>query len=236
MYVIPAIDIKDGKCVRLTKGEFSQVEVFSENPVKVAREFMGAGAKLIHVVDLDGARTGKLVNFNVVKQIGEVAPIEVGGGIRSLEDAKKVMGIYEDTKVVFGTAVIKNREILEKLQERKRQVVVGIDARGEKVALEGWVEKTEVDAYELAKEVAPLCSRIIFTAIERDGAMIGPDLEAIRKMVEAVDVPVTASGGVTELEDVEKIRGTGAHSVIIGKAIYKKQFTVQEAIKAAGQE
>ena len=135
MYVIPAIDIKDGKCVRLTKGEFSEVEVFSENPVQIAKEFMAAGAKLIHVVDLDGARTGRMVNFNVVKQLGEIAPIEVGGGIRTLEDAKKIMNIYEDTKVVFGTVVIKNREILEKLQEKKNQVVVGIDARGGKLAL-----------------------------------------------------------------------------------------------------
>lgn len=173
------------------------------------------------------------MNFNIVRQIGGIVQIEVGGGIRDYESALKVLGIYEDTKVILGTAVLKNRELLERLQKYKKNVVVGIDARKGKVATEGWVEGSEIDAYELAEEIQGKCSRIIFTSIERDGALEGPDLEAIERMVKAVKIPVTASGGIAKLEDIKTVKKTGAHSVIVGKALYRKNFTLKEAIEAA---
>ena len=232
MQVIPAIDLKDGKVVRLSQGDYSRVEFFSDDAGKVAKEFFADGAKRIHVVDLDGAKTGRMVNFNLVRQLGEMGPIEVGGGIRDYAMAAKVFTVWPGTKVVLGTAAVKDPALLESLQKFKKDLLIGIDARGGKVALEGWVKKTDIDPYEFAREIGGMCSGIIFTAVERDGMLEGPDLLAIEKMVEVSPVPVIASGGVTKLEDILRIKEKGAAAVIVGKALYKGNFTLKEAIKA----
>jgi len=232
MLVIPAIDLKDGKVVRLSQGDYSRVEHFSDDPGKIAKEFFAHGAKRIHVVDLDGAKTGRLVNFNIVRQLGEIGPIEVGGGIRDYASAAKVFTVWPGTKVVLGTAAVTDKALLESLQKFKKDLLIGIDARGGKVALEGWIKKTDIDPFDFAKEIGSMCSGIIFTAVERDGMLEGPDIGAIKKMIEVSPVPVIASGGVTKLEDIKAIKETGAAAVIVGKAIYKGNFTLKDAIKA----
>lgn len=240
MILIPAIDILGGLCVRLLQGDYNQVTRYGDDPLAQARTWMNAGGKRLHLVDLDGAKYGKPVNEPVILEIAQelTIPVEVGGGIRSMEQIDKYLGGGVD-RVILGTAAFRNPELLEEAGPKyPGRVYVGIDARDGKVAVEGWVESTDMGAYDLARDCEKRgAGGIIFTDISRDGMLTGPNLESLRKMTESVSLPVIASGGIATLEDLAAIRGLGIdriEGIITGKAIYSGAFTLEEGIEAVG--
>jgi phosphoribosylformimino-5-aminoimidazole carboxamide ribotide isomerase len=237
MIVIPAIDLRDGRCVRLTQGRKSDVTVYNEQPLAVAKEFAAAGAELIHVVDLDGAFSGSgSPNRDVVKQIvaNVDVPIEFGGGIRSLEDVQELCDAGV-TRVVLGTVAAESPQLLKDLVDRfSTRICVGIDARDRRVMTRGWEATTPVMAVDLARSVAECgVKRIIYTDIARDGMLVGPNIEQTVAVVRAANVSVTASGGVSSLDDLKRLRDTNEQlldSVIVGKALYEGKFKLEDAI------
>jgi phosphoribosylformimino-5-aminoimidazole carboxamide ribotide isomerase len=235
MLIIPAIDLKDGKCVRLLQGREEAVTVYSEDPVLTARQWESCGARLLHVVDLDGAFTGSQKNLEAVKRIREsvTMEMELGGGIRDMEKIDELvrMGIQ---RVILGTVAIEKPALMEEACRKfPGRIVVGIDARDGKVAVKGWVEVTPIDAKALAKEAEKnRAAGVIYTDISTDGMMTGPNIRAVDEMVRTVNIPVIASGGVSSLEDIQKLREIeGLWGVITGKAIYSGSLDLREAIK-----
>ncbi|MBC8414146.1 MAG: 1-(5-phosphoribosyl)-5-[(5-phosphoribosylamino)methylideneamino]imidazole-4-carboxamide isomerase [Nitrospira sp.] len=234
MIVIPAIDLKDGKCVRLLQGREEDVTVYSEDPAAMARHWESLGAELLHVVDLDGAFTGEQKNFKQIRAIREAIkiPIELGGGIRDIERIDLLVNLGVD-RTIIGTSAAKNPEMIrDACVKHPGKVIVGIDAKDGKVAVKGWVEVMELDAIEFAKQMQDAgAACIIYTDISRDGMMTGPNIEAMAKMVEAVDIPVIASGGVSKLDDVKALNEIpGLWGVITGKALYSEALDLKEAI------
>lgn len=240
MLIIPAIDLKNGKCVRLMQGRKSEVTVYNDNPVDVAKEFASAGAQMIHVVDLDGAFSETdSPNRAVVQKILEAVdvPIEFGGGVRSPEDVQALcsQGV---TRVVLGTVAAESPDSLVQFVERfSSRICVGIDARDGRVMSRGWETSTPVDAIDLARSVAECgVERIIYTDIARDGTLVGPNIEQTLAVVRAANVFMTASGGVSSLDDIKRLRDTGdprLDSVIVGKALYEGKFKLEEAMRVA---
>lgn len=238
MLVIPAIDLKGGQCVRLTEGREASAKVYDLDPVEVARSYESEGARLIHVVDLDGAFLGMASkNQQLVRRIvSELkVPVEVGGGVRSIEDVRTLLEDVGARYVIVGTLAVENPHDLETaINNFGDAIVVGIDARGRSVATRGWIESTSVDAVELARQAASLgAARIIYTDIARDGRLEGPNLEMTRRIAEASGIRVTASGGVSSLEDIAllcNLETYGVDSVIVGKAFYEGRLTLQAAI------
>ena len=242
MMVIPAIDLKDGRCVRLTQGRMSDATVYNEHPLEVAREFAAAGAQMIHVVDLDGAFNGNgSPNRKVVKKIvrNVDVPVEFGGGVRSREDVQELCDAGV-TRVVLGTVAAESPQLLKDLVKRfSTRICVGIDARDGRVMTRGWETATPANAVDLARSVAECgVKRIIYTDIGRDGMLGGPNIEQILAIVRAAKVSVTASGGVSSVDDVKQLRDTGESlldSVIVGKALYEGRFKLKHAIRMAGR-
>jgi phosphoribosylformimino-5-aminoimidazole carboxamide ribotide isomerase len=237
MRVIPAIDLKAGKCVRLLQGRADAVTVYSDDPASTARLWESYGAELLHVVDLDGAFTGDQKNLDAVREIRRSVSmeIEVGGGIRDMEKVAELLKIGIN-RIILGTVAIEEPELVREACLRfPGQVLVGIDARDGKVAVKGWVETTATDAKSLAKEAEKnRAAGIIYTDISTDGMMTGPNIPAMEEMVKAVGIPVTASGGVSSLEDIKKLMEIdGLWGVITGKAIYSGSLDLREAIKLA---
>ena len=240
MIVIPAIDLKQGRCVRLLQGRKSDVTVYSEDPVAVAKEFAAAGAEMIHVVDLDGAFSeASSPNRAVVKRIIAALDVRVefGGGVRTLDDAQELCeaGV---ARVVLGTVAAESPELLKEFANRfSSRICVGIDARDGRVMTRGWEAASSVMAVDLARAVAKCgVERIIYTDISRDGMLVGPNVEQTLAVVSAADVKVTASGGVSSLDDLKRLREAGESrldSVIVGKALYEGKFKLEEAIGAA---
>jgi len=216
--IIPAIDILGGKVVRLERGDYSKVTVYSGDPVKTAEKWFSKGAERLHVVDLDGAREGIMKNSGVIGKIARLGSIEVGGGIRSAEVVGEL--VSQGCIAVVGTKTLEPG-FLESIEKYKESVLLAIDSRHNKLAAAGWLRSTTIDAYEFARKNQEHVSGIVFTAIERDGMMRGPDLKAIKTMVEAVEVDVIASGGISTRADIDKIEGLGAYGCIIGKALYE---------------
>ncbi len=243
MLVIPAIDLKGGRCVRLTEGREDSARVYDRDPVEVAREYKRSGAQLIHVVDLDGAFLGAASeNQKIIRRIADEAniPIEVGGGVRSVDDIRNLLESVGARYVIVGTLAIENPRALEESISRfGDSIIVGIDARGNQVATRGWTETTEVDALAFASHVVSLgVRRIIYTDIARDGRLAGPNFEMTREVARVSTARVTASGGVSSLEDIIRLCALEADkvdSVIIGKALYEKRFTLKEALEAASR-
>lgn len=238
LQVIPAIDLRGGRCVRLIQGQSNKETVYSHEPVKVAQGFAKAGAERLHVIDLDGAFSGKPANLDAIRNIaGSVAmTIEVGGGIRDLATIEAVLATGVDY-VILGTVACEEPELVKEACSRyPGQVIAGIDARNGRVAVRGWVDDTDMDALELARAMLDVgVEEIIFTDIARDGMLTGPNLKALERMT-TVGAKVIASGGVATLEDIRAIAGlssSGVTGVIIGKALYDGRFTLDEAIKAA---
>lgn len=240
MEVIPAIDLLDGKCVRLYQGDYNQASVFSDNPVEIARQWAAEGATRLHVVDLDGAKEGKSVNLSVIEAIAKAIeiPVQVGGGLRDRLGVTRLLetGVQ---RAILGTVAVEKPELVSQLcQEFPNQIVVGIDARNGMVATRGWLETSEVAATDLAQRMASQgAAAIIYTDIHRDGTLSGPNMEALRELAEAIDVPVIASGGVSSLTDLLSLlslESVGVNGVIVGRAIYTGDVSLKEAVRAVG--
>jgi len=236
MIVIPAIDIKNGKCVRLLQGRMDAETVFSDDPSAMGSRWENEGAQLIHIVDLDGAVGKRPVNLETIRRIIEkvTVPVQVGGGIRDLETIRMYMdqGV---SRVVVGTEAIKNPELVKSAcREFPDQIVVGIDAKGGKVAIEGWTQTTEVTAIDLARQFTDCgVAAINFTDIERDGMRSGPNLKETEKFARAISIPVVASGGVSSIEDIKNLlplADAGVVGVISGRALYDGSLDLKEAI------
>ena len=238
MFVIPAIDLRDGRCVRLAQGRKSDATVYNENPVAVAKEFAAAGAEMIHVVDLDGAFGEPFSpNRNVVRRIIDEVDvrIEFGGGVRSLPDVQELCDAGV-ARMVLGTIAAESPESLKDFVVRfTTRICVGIDARDGVVMTHGWETATPVMAVDLARTVAACgVKRIIYTDIARDGMMVGPNVEQTLAVVRAAEVAVTASGGVSSLDDLKRLRDANEpmlDSVIVGKALYENKFKLEDAIR-----
>ncbi len=235
MIIYPAIDIIDGKCVRLQQGSYSEVTVFGDSPVDMARKWESLGAEYLHVVDLDGARSGKSENAEIIKQIAKTLkiPVQIGGGIRNLETIETYLsgGL---SRVILGTSAVNNREMMvSALKEYKDKIAVGIDAKDGKVAIHGWEKTSDFTAVEFAREVESLGTKtIIYTDISRDGMLKGPNLQAMKEMADSVSLNVIASGGVSKLTDIVDLKQTGVSGVIVGKALYTGNVNLKEAIEA----
>jgi phosphoribosylformimino-5-aminoimidazole carboxamide ribotide isomerase len=236
MLIIPAIDLKEGKCVRLEQGLMDKATVYSEDPATTAKHWESQGAELLHVVDLNGAFAGVPKNLEAIKAIRNAVtmPIEVGGGIRDAATINALVSIGID-RIILGTAAIENpafvREACEKFPGR---IIVGIDARDGMVAIKGWAEVTKVKAVDLAVQMQDHgVIAVIYTDIKRDGMLSGPNIEATRALAEALHIPVIASGGVHTMQDIENllaVRYSGVSGVITGKAIYSGSLNLREAI------
>jgi phosphoribosylformimino-5-aminoimidazole carboxamide ribotide isomerase len=239
MQFYPAIDLKDGQCVRLYKGEMSQATVFNDSPAQQAKQFEDVGCKWLHIVDLNGAFAGEPVNGDAVRAILQETNLstQLGGGIRSLATIEYWLsqGI---SRVILGTVAVKNPDLVREAAKKfPGQVAVGIDARDGKVAVEGWAEETEMMVTDLAGsfEDAGICA-IIYTDINRDGAMQGVNVEATADLANAVNIPVIASGGVSSLDDLRALKTCGApiEGVISGRAIYDGSLSIEKAITVLG--
>jgi phosphoribosylformimino-5-aminoimidazole carboxamide ribotide isomerase len=240
MNVIPAIDLLGGKCVRLYQGDYQRAQVFNENPVEVARQWTQEGAACLHLVDLDGAKEGQTVNLPVIEAIVRAVgvPVQVGGGLRERESISQLLQLGVQRAIV-GTVAVENPSLVGQLcGEFPGQIVVGIDARQGKVATRGWLETSEVEATHLAQQMAKLgAAAIIYTDIHRDGTLSGPNLEALRELAGAIDIPVIASGGVSSLTDLLSLLALeplGVTGVIVGRALYTGDVILSEAIQAVG--
>ncbi|MGB3532048.1 MAG: 1-(5-phosphoribosyl)-5-[(5-phosphoribosylamino)methylideneamino]imidazole-4-carboxamide isomerase [Microcoleaceae cyanobacterium] len=241
MNVIPAIDLLAGRCVRLYQGDYNQAETFNDDPVAVAREWVNQGATRLHLVDLDGAKTGQPTNHQVIADIVNAVniPVQVGGGLRSLDTVAALLNLGIQS-AILGTIAVENPQLVGELCEAfPGQIIVGIDARDGKVATRGWLETSEVLATNLAGQMAQLgAAAIIYTDIHRDGTLQGPNKAALRELTEKITIPVIASGGVSSIRDLLgllALEPLGVTGVIVGKAIYTGDVNLTEAIQAVGQ-
>ncbi|MCX7919747.1 MAG: 1-(5-phosphoribosyl)-5-[(5-phosphoribosylamino)methylideneamino]imidazole-4-carboxamide isomerase [bacterium] len=240
MQIIPAIDILEGQCVRLQQGEYSRKTVYSDDPVSVAKRWESAGAKWLHIVDLDGAKTGSLKNLDTVVRIVNAVtiPVELGGGIRDLASIKQVLSLGIQ-RVVLGTIAYSYAAMVEEACNRfGEKIAVGIDARHGRVMIKGWLEKTDIPALDLAKRMENSgVKTIIYTDISKDGMLEGPNLAAIKHIACNVGISVIASGGIATINDIQNLKQLGCPNLIgaiVGKAIYDGQLDLHQAILAAG--
>lgn len=236
MFLYPAIDLKDGQCVRLLRGDMDAATVFSDDPGAQAKSFVDAGCEKLHVVDLNGAFEGRPVNGDAVQRILDVAgvPVQLGGGIRTIETIDRWIDLGV-SRVILGTIALKDPDlVVAACQRHPGKIAVGIDARGGYVAVEGWADVSEVKALDLAKRFEDTgVSAIIYTDIDRDGAMQGPNVDATKALAEAVSIPVIASGGVSSMADLSALRDGIANldGVISGRAVYDGRIEVGEAVR-----
>ncbi len=242
MLIIPAIDLRAGKCVRLVEGKLENETVYAEDPAAVARFWQDSGAPMLHLVDLDGAFAGKPTNIAVIEEIVKalIIPAEVGGGIRSLDavDQLLTMGLE---RVILGTLAINNPEICRQaVKEFGEHIAIGIDGKNDMVAVQGWGETSNVTTQDLALQMRLMgVSHIIYTDTSRDGTLKGPNLAATKAMARAFGQGLIASGGVSCLEDVVAVKGLesyGVEGLIIGKALYEKTLRLQDAISIAADK
>lgn len=235
MDILPAIDLIDGKCVRLIQGEYNKKITYKDDPVAQAKEFYDAGAEWLHVVDLDGAKLGKPINADVVAEIAKQVPmkIELGGGIR---DEAAIITMLEAgvTRLILGSSAIKQFDWFSEMAEKYPQrLVLGLDARGSNLATEGWLDQGSLSVLDFAKKAAGLpLNAIVYTDISKDGMLAGPNVERTKQLAEAVDLPIVAAGGVTTVEDVKTLKAAGVAGAIIGRALYEGTITLTDALKA----
>ncbi len=238
MQMYPAIDLKDGQCVRLMRGNFDQKTVYSEDPVKVALKWQRAGADWLHVVDLDGARSGDAKNRDAIKEIVKAVhmKVETGGGIRTMDDIESLIkaGV---SRVILGTAAVKNFDlVIESVKEYGDKIAVGIDAKNGFAATDGWEKVSGEKAVDFAKKVrAAGVKTIIYTDIATDGALSGPNIPAMEEMVRETGLDVIASGGVSSIEDIKALLKTGVVGAITGRAIYDGKLDLAEAVALCKQ-
>jgi phosphoribosylformimino-5-aminoimidazole carboxamide ribotide isomerase len=234
MRLYPAIDIKGGQCVRLKQGLFNDVNVYSDEPYKVAERFQADGAGFIHVVDLDGALKGRSVNADTIRRIASSVdiPIELGGGIRTLDNIQEVLdlGVY---RAIIGTKAVESPDFIREAIDRfgAEHIVVGIDAKDGFVAVEGWERLSDKTALSMAIAMKELgVGTIIYTDISKDGMLKGPNVEQTKVLSDETGLDIIASGGVSCIEDLRRINEAGIHGAIIGKAIYEKKVDLKEAV------
>ena len=236
MRIYPAVDIYDGKCVRLKEGNLAKMEMFYENPVDAAKVWEQKGAKALHIIDLNGAFDGKMGNSKVIEKIiGSVSiPVQVGGGLRNVSDIKEAFNTGA-ARVIIGTAAVLDEELLETgLKEYIDKMIVSIDAKDGNVAINGWVNISEFSAYNFAYKIVGKGFRnIVYTDIAKDGLLKGPNFDGIEKMCNVEGARIIASGGITSIDDILAIKETGAEGAIIGKALYAGILKLEDAIKAA---
>jgi phosphoribosylformimino-5-aminoimidazole carboxamide ribotide isomerase len=236
MYIIPAIDLRQGKCVRLIQGDYNRQINYDNNPVNQAQEFIQAGAQWLHIVDLDGAKVGRAVNTDTISAIAALRQlkIEVGGGIRDEASIKQLLDIGAE-RVIIGTKAVSDFEWFSEMAAKfSGKIVLGLDARGSKVATHGWMQDSAQNLLEFATEAAKLpLAAIIYTDITKDGMMSGPNFERTKELAEAVAVGVVASGGVSQIADVKKLAETRVVAAIIGRSLYEGTLNLSDAIEAA---
>ncbi len=238
MLVIPAIDLKDGRCVRLRQGDMRQETVYSEDPRGLALQWQRQGAQLLHVVDLNGAVEGQPRNADHIADILDAVsiPVQIGGGIRTIETARHYL-LNGAARVVMGTAALHDRAVLRQAcEEFPGRIVLGLDAKGGSVAVKGWTSVSEVSASDVLADLSEFAlEAVIYTDIARDGMLEGPNLGALKDVLAVSRFPVIASGGITRLEDIQAIKslGAGVAGAIVGKALYDGRLDLAAALKAA---
>ncbi|MBQ8004982.1 MAG: 1-(5-phosphoribosyl)-5-[Clostridia bacterium] len=239
MLIFPAIDLYRGKAVRLFKGDYAQMTVFSNDPPAFAADFASKGAKHIHLVDLEGARDGTTPNLDIIKKIAANSELftEVGGGIRNMQTVDKYLSAGVD-RVILGTAAVKDRDFLLKaLEKYGERIAVGIDIKDGKVAIKGWTETADITAEEFCKEIESIgVKTVICTDISKDGAMQGANHELYKELSEKFSINIIASGGVSSIEDVERLAKQNIHGAIIGKAYYIGAIDLEKAIQIAMEQ
>ena len=236
MKIFPAIDLYSGKAVRLFKGDYSKMTVYSENPLEVARDFEQKGAEFIHLVDLEGAKDGTTPNFETVKSIAENTRLftEIGGGIRSMETVEKYLGAGVD-RVILGTAAVENQDFLKAaVNKYGEKIAVGVDIKDGFVAVKGWPEASSYSCFDFCEKMRETgVKTLICTDISKDGAMQGTNRELYRELAEKFDIDIVASGGVSTLDDIKALKKLGLYGAIIGKAYYIGAIDLKEALEAA---
>ncbi len=240
MEIWPAIDLYNGNCVRLQQGDYDRETVYSSDPGEMAKQWFDQGATCLHCVDLDGARSGSIINESAIRAIVASAqgrPVQLGGGVRDEVTIRRLLDLGL-SRLVVGTAALKNPAWFGSMcQKFKGHIVLGLDARDGKVATEGWLETSATLAVDLVKVIAQYtqdCVAVVYTDIARDGMMSGPNFEQLLSMQQASPFPVIASGGVTTLEDVDRLVATKTHGAIIGKTLYEGKITLPDVLKRAG--
>lgn len=230
MIIFPAIDIKDGKCVRLKQGDFNQVQTFGEDPAQTAVKWQNEGGKFLHIVDLDGALEGRPVNKDAVKRILDSVniPVQFGGGIRNEESIEELIQLGV-SRIILGTSALQDKGLTKSMVEKyKDKIAVSIDAKNGKVAVKGWTEISEINAFDLAKELVGYgLKTIIYTDIAKDGMLSGPNFEELEKM-NTINANVIASGGITTAQDVAKLKEMNIYGAIIGKALYTGAIAISD--------
>ena len=236
MIIFPAIDLYEGKAVRLFKGNYNEMTVYSENPPEIAADFASSGATHIHVVDLEGAKTGATPNINIISRIAKNSGLftEVGGGIRSMEVIDKYIGSGV-SRVILGTAAVTEKGFVEKaVNKYGEKIAVGVDVKDGYVAIRGWTEKSEIPAMDFCARMQNLgVDNIICTDISKDGAMNGTNHDLYRELARRFSLKITASGGVSSIDDVKKLSALGIYGAIIGKAYYTGAISIKEAVEVA---
>lgn len=239
MRIYPAIDIKDGRCVRLLKGRFDKVTIYGDDPAEMAKKWEDNGGEYIHVVDLDGALKGHGVNADAIKRICSrvSVPVQTGGGIRTMEDIQSKLdcGI---SRIIIGTKAVSDSDFVKRAADKYGgKIVIGIDAKDGMVAIEGWEKTSDFKAVEFAKKMAGLgIKTIVYTDIATDGTLAGPNIAAMREMAQSVDIDVIASGGVGNIQHIRALVPCGVEGVITGRAIYTGDLDLAEAIRAGKGE
>lgn len=236
MNIFPAIDLFEGKAVRLFKGDYSKMTVYSENPLEIARDFEQKGARFIHMVDLEGAKNGTTPNIEVVKQIAENTSLfcEIGGGIRSAETIEKYLNCGIN-RVILGTAAVENEEFLKSaVQKYGDKIAVGADIKDGFVAVKGWTEKSEYSCFDFCEKMQKTgVKTLICTDISKDGAMKGTNRELYKELSQKFDMDIIASGGISDIGDIKALRQLNLYGAIIGKAYYTGAINLKEALEAA---
>ncbi len=234
MIIFPAIDIKNGKCVRLIQGRAEDETIYGNDPVEMALSWEKQGSEYLHVVDLDGAFDGKSPNEDIIKNMARAVtiPIQLGGGIRSLDKIQRLLEDYGIQRVILGTAAIENTELLQRAVDKYGdRIVVGIDASKGKAAIKGWVQKTNISAVSLGRKVKDIgVSTVIYTDIAKDGMLSGPNKQETKEMIDQTGLNIIASGGITDLEDLRQMKEIGAAGSIVGKALYTGAIRLSDAL------
>jgi len=236
MKILPAIDLKNGKCVRLTKGDFKSEKIYNENPINQAEVFSNAGFKYLHIIDLDGALEGNPVNLKVVEEIIKKFnfKVEVGGGIRTEDSIAKLLDIGSD-KIILGTAAIKDKSFLESCCKKYfGSIALSLDVRKNNIAISGWKDQTNINIFEFLNTVKDYgISRLIYTDIDKDGTNLGPNFDDSYKIADSFSVPVVISGGISSMNDINKIASDNKkiEGIIVGKAIYENRIKLDELSK-----